>query len=523
MIEFGGTPPVDYSPAMRALMRFSFLAVTLSIVSVASAQVQLGSDVLAANGFKELQGKRVGLITNPSGVNRRGESTIDLLLHAPGVKLVALFGPEHGIYGDVKAGENIAEKADRRTGLPVHSLYGATRKPTPAMLRGLDALVYDLQDTGVRSYTFISTMGLAMEACGEADIEFIVLDRPNPLGGERVEGPMVDDRFRSFVGQWNIPYAYGMTCGELAQMINGEGWIRKPCRLTVVPMTGWRRTMVWRDTGLRWVPTSPNVPRGDSPLYYAATGLFGELAGGSGANIGTRLRRPFECVIAPWLGANKLRAAMNSFGLQGISFPTFGVMFEGQRLQGVSLKIDDPARAPLVAINFYLLDAIETASRRDLFAEAVHRKKDFQMFDKVCGTDEIRRQLRAGRSAREIVDSWRPGEEAFALRREKYLLYTDAVMTKSAPAKEAKPVAPPATKSTAAVETRTPPQPAVANPIPETAPTFVTITVSKGDSAGKIADDFGISASDIAEANPNVNLNKLKVGQKLKIPRNMAK
>src|SRR5438034_4071556 len=132
------------------------------------------------------------------------------------------------------------------------------------MLRGLDALVYDLQDTGVRSYTFISTMGLAMEASAEAGVEFVVLDRPNPLGGERVEGPMVDDRFRSFVGQWNIPYAYGMTCGELAQMINGEGWIRKPCRLTVIRMNGWRRSMVWRDTGLRWTPTSPNVPRGDS-------------------------------------------------------------------------------------------------------------------------------------------------------------------------------------------------------------------------------------------------------------------
>src|SRR5881398_3259219 len=135
-------------------------------------------------------------------------------------------------------------------------------------------------------------------ACAEGGVEFVGLDRPNPLAGERVEGPMVDDRFRSFVGQWNIPYTYGMTCGELARMINGEGWIKKPCKLTVIPMTGWRRTMVWRDTGLRWVPTSPNVPRGDSPLYYAATGLFGELAGSSGASIGTRLKRPFECVIA---------------------------------------------------------------------------------------------------------------------------------------------------------------------------------------------------------------------------------
>src|SRR6266436_1381335 len=195
---------------MFALVRFALLAVVLTLIPEARAQVHLGSEVLAANGFKELQ-----------------------------VKLVALFGPEHGVYGDVKAGENIRDRTDQRTGLPVHSLYGATRKPTPPMLKGLDALVYDLQDTGVRSYTFISTMGLAMEACAEAGVEFVVLDRPNPLGGERVEGPMVDDRFRSFVGQWNIPYAYGMSCGELAQMINGEGWLGKRCKLTVIPMNAW--------------------------------------------------------------------------------------------------------------------------------------------------------------------------------------------------------------------------------------------------------------------------------------------
>src|SRR6266508_4953344 len=350
---------------MRALMAFAFLAGVLALVQVAPAQVQLGSEVLAANGFKELQGKRVGLITNPSGVNRSGESTIDLLRRAPCVKLVGLFGPEHGIYGDVKAGENIRDKTDRRTGLPVHSLYGATRKPTPSMLAGLDALVYDLQDTGVRSYTFIRTMCLAMEACAEAGVEFVVLDRPNPLGGERVEGPMVEDRFRSFVGQWKIPYVYGLTCGELARMINGEGWIKKPCNLTVIAMNGWRRAMVWRDTGLRWTPTSPNVPRGNSPLYYAATGLFGELAGGSGASIGARLKRPFECVIAPWLDAKKMSAAMNHYGMRGVSFPTFSVRYEEERLQGALLKIDDPVRAPLVAINFYLLDGLRKVPGRD--------------------------------------------------------------------------------------------------------------------------------------------------------------
>jgi uncharacterized protein YbbC (DUF1343 family) len=507
---------------MFALVRFALLAGVVTLAPAARAQVQLGSEVLAANGFKELQGKRAGLITNPSGINRNGESAIDLLRSAPGVKLVALFGPEHGVYGDVKAGENIRDKTDQRTGLPVHSLYGTTRKPTPPMLKGLDALVYDLQDTGVRSYTFISTMGLAMEACAEAGVEFVVLDRPNPLGGERVEGPMVDDRFRSFVGQWNIPYAYGMTCGELAQMINGEGWLRKRCKLTVIPMNAWRRSMVWGDTGLRWTPTSPNVPRGNSPLYYAATGLFGELAGGSGATIGTRLKRPFECVIAPWLDANRFSAAMNSYGLRGIRFPTFSVTYEGQRLQGVLLKIDDPVRAPLVAINFYLLDGLRKVAGRDLFVEAVQRKKDFQMFDKVCGTDEIRRQLKTGNSASEIVESWKAGEEAFRQQRRKYLLYTDPALTQSAPASESNPARLNESKAAPAAGPKPPQLPSVTNAVQSPLPPLV-ITVSKGDTAAKIAQDLGVTVSDLAEANPGTNVSRLKVGQKLKVPRPGAK
>ncbi len=496
------------------------LAATVAVGTLLRAQVQLGSEVLAATGFQELQGKRVGLITNPSGLNRGGESTIDLLRRTPGVKLVGLFGPEHGVYGDVKAGENVADKTDRRTGLPVHSLYGATRKPTPEMLKDLDALVYDLQDTGVRSYTFISTMGLAMEACAQARVEFVVLDRPNPLGGERVEGPMVDERFRSFVGQWNIPYAYGMTCGELARMINGEGWIKSPCKLTVIPMKGWQRLMVWRDTGLAWAPTSPNVPRADSPLYYAATGLFGEMAGGSGASIGTRLKRPFECVIAPWLDANKLGAAMNSFGLSGLRFPTFSVVHEGQRMQGVLLKFTDPARAPLVAVNFYMLDGIRRASGRDLFAEATTRKKDFQMFDKVCGTDAIRRELAAGKSAAEIVDSWKANEETFRERRRKYLLYPDDALNRSG--NEAEPVAAVASKPAPATDSRPPVSPPSTNSVPQSRAPLV-ITVSSGDTAAKIAKDFGISVSEIALANPGTNVSQLKSGQKLKIPRNETK
>src|SRR5437763_3127273 len=211
------------SPGVKTAFR-SLLILGACWALTSAAQVKLGNEVLAAGGFKTLQGKRVGLITNPSGVNRNLESTIDVLRAAPGVKLVALFGPEHGIYGDVPAGDSVESRTDPRTGLPVHSLYGATHKPTPEMLKGLDALAYDLQDTGCRSYTYISTMGLAMEACGQAGVEFVVLDRPNPLGGERVEGPMVEEKFRSFVSRWDVPYVYGLTCGEVAQMIVGEHW-----------------------------------------------------------------------------------------------------------------------------------------------------------------------------------------------------------------------------------------------------------------------------------------------------------
>ncbi|HKS37816.1 MAG TPA: exo-beta-N-acetylmuramidase NamZ domain-containing protein [Verrucomicrobiae bacterium] len=493
---------------------FTILALVLAIDI--QAQVQLGSEVLAANGFKELLGKRVGLITNPSGVNRSGQSTIDLLHSAPGVRLVSLFGPEHGVYGDVKAGENIHNKTDKRTGLPVHSLYGGTRKPTPAMLQGLDALVYDLQDTGVRSYTFISTMGLAMEACAVAGVEFIVLDRPNPLGGERAEGPMVEDRFRSFVGQWDIPYAYGLTCGELARMINGEGWIRKPCKLTVIPMKGWRRSMVWQNTGLRWVPTSPNVPRAESPLYYAATGLFGEIAGGSGANIGTRIKRPFECVIAPWLDARKFSAAMNSYGLRGVSFPTFSVTHEGKKLQGVLLKFTDAAHAPLVALNFHLLEGLRQASGRDLFREAVKAKKDFQMLDRVSGSDATRKALLTGRSAADIVNSWKPGEEAFQRERQEYLFYTDELPTPPKVVAQAKPAPGPVAASVPSAS-------ALPLGAPQASPEMMIVTVSKGDTAEKIAKDLGIAASDITLANRGVDLNRLKAGQKLRIPRPSAR
>jgi uncharacterized protein YbbC (DUF1343 family) len=341
------------------------------------------------------------------------------------VKLTALFGPEHGIYGSEFAGTNIESSVDGRTGLKVHSLYGTNHSPSPEMLKGLDVLVYDLQDTGCRAYTYVSTMGVSMQACGKAGVEFVVLDRPNPLGGERIEGPMLEDKFRSMVGKWRVPYVYGMTCGELARMINGERWITNTCKLTVVPMKGWKRSMVWRDTALPWVPTSPHVPHGESPLYQVATGMLGEI-GGVSTGIGYTL--PFQCIAAPGVDAHKLSRSLNDYNLPGVRFnPTiykpYYFSFKDKEVGGAQVYVTDPARAPLTAINIYALEALKKEAGRDLFAEGARTNKTFSMFDKVNGTDATRKALQAGTSAKAIVTSWNAGENEFREMRKKYLLY----------------------------------------------------------------------------------------------------
>jgi uncharacterized protein YbbC (DUF1343 family) len=291
------------------------------------------------------------------------------------------------------------------------------------MLAQIDALVYDLQDVGCRSYTYIASMGAAMDACGRAGKEFIVLDRPNPLGGLRIEGNLLSpdiQRQQSLVARWNIPYVYGLTAGELARMINGERWIANPCRLTVLPMQGWRRDMVWRDTGLPWVPTSPNVRTADAPLHYVSTGILGELGG---VNIGMRMNKQFQIVAAPWLNADRFAARMNSYGLYGTHFSPFRGTSSTNVIQGVEIHFTDPARATLTAVNYHVLDAVKRETGRDLFADAVKRGASFAMFDKVNGTTATRLALQAGRSPREIVQSWARDEAAFRQQREKYLIY----------------------------------------------------------------------------------------------------
>jgi len=388
-------------------------------------RVTLGVETLARSGFKALAGKRVGLITNPSGMDGNLNSSLDVLRGATNFTLVSLFGPEHGIYGDIPAGDKVASRVDKRTGLTVHSLYGATRKPTPEMLQGLDALVFDIQDIGSRSYTYISTMGLAMEACGEAGIEFVVLDRPNPLGGERIEGPLVEDPFRSFVSQWNIPYVHGLTMGELARLIHGEGWIKKPGRLTVAPMSGWKRSTIWEETGLAWVPTSPHIPSPFSARFYAATGILGELGL---VSIGVGYTLPFQCAAMPDLDPHAFAAAMNKRAIPGVVFKPityrpYYAIFKETVISGVQIHITDPRRAPLMPLNFHLLEELNRAAGRNLLLDASKAGKSMAMFDKVNGSDSIRLALEKGTTAAALLESFKPVEAAFRKKRAKYLMY----------------------------------------------------------------------------------------------------
>jgi len=413
---------------------FVLLAALLGLAYMdASAKVTVkpGIEVLRERGFEGLQGKRVGLVTNPSGVDRYLNSTVDILFNAPGVELVALYGPEHGVRGDVYAGGKVSDTRDAATGLPVHSLYGATRKPTPQMLEGIDVMVYDIQDVGARSYTFISTLGLVMEACAAKGIEVMVLDRPNPLGGNKIEGCYVEQPFNSFVSQYRIPYIYGLTVGELAVMINEEGLNRGQlgnqapvkCKLTVIPMEGWERDMLYEDTGLPWVLPSPNIPFKDTPMYYSAAGICGELYGFMDIGIGYTL--PFQVFGATWLDPDKLKARLESYDLPGISFRTIWYKpiagsRKGELVKGLQYFFTDYENARVTETQFYVMQAV---------AELYPDKKAFEiisgygLFDKVCGTDYVRNEFSKRYKVADIKDYWRKDEASFRELSQQYHIY----------------------------------------------------------------------------------------------------
>ncbi len=401
-------------------------AIAATAAITAAAQVKPGVEVLRDGGFAPLQGKRVGLITNPTGVDNSLRSTIDILHEAPGVTLAGLYAPEHGVRGDVHAGDHVATTTDPATGVTVHTVYGSKTKPTPEQLKDIDVLVYDIQDIGCRSFTFISTMGKAMEACAELGIPFVVLDRPNPLGGNKVEGCLVEDSCYSFVSQFPIPYVYGLTPGEVARYINEEGLLPGGlrCDLTVVPMEGWSRDMDFRATGMPWVLPSPHIPTPETALYYPASGILGEIGY---MNIGVGYTEPFKLFCASWVDADALAARLNDLGLPGLLFrpihiKPFYSFGKGEHLAGVEMYVTDAAAAPLSLTQFYVMQELAAMYPDHKPFETCDRGR-LSMFDKVTGSKNIRRLFGRRYRVDDIAPYWDKDAAAFKEKSSKYYLY----------------------------------------------------------------------------------------------------
>lgn len=413
------------------MLRTKLLIIAALAPIIASAQVRPGIEVLRDSGFEGLQGKRVGLVTNPSGVDRELRSTVDILAAAPEVNLVALYAPEHGIRGDIYAGGRVESGRDDSTGLPVHSLYGSTRQPTKDMLKGIDIMVYDIQDVGTRSYTFISTLGLVMRACAEMGIPVMVLDRPNPLGGLKVEGPLVRDGFHSFVGQYKIPYIYGLTVGELANLINEEGLNcgqngkEKPlkCKLSVIRMEGWKRNMLFADTGLPWVLPSPNIPYPENAICYPAAGIVGEF--NNYLNIGIGYSLPFGTFAEEWIDADKLKARLDGYGIPGVAWrtihykPTSGRL-NGKMVHGVQYYFTDYEAATITLTQFYVMQAVHELYGKNPFPSAGDR---ISMINKVTGSDVISTVFAKSMKVSDILDYWNADVADFKRLAKLYRLY----------------------------------------------------------------------------------------------------
>lgn len=411
---------------MNKLLLCTLLGIMSLSTTAKAPKVLTGIDMLERQNFKPLQGKRIGLITNPTGVNRYLKSTIDILHDAPNVQLVALYGPEHGVRGDIYAGAKVQDQKDEKTGLPIFSLYGKTRKATKEMLRGIDALVYDIQDIGSRSFTFISTMGLAMEAAAENGIELIVLDRPNPLGGLHVEGNVVEDDCVSFVSQFRIPYIYGLTCGELAKMLNGERMLANgvQCKLTVIKMKGWKRKMTFADTGLPWIASSPHIPQALTAWYYPTTGIVGELGY---LSIGVGYTLPFQLFAASWIDAEELANAMNAQQMPGVTFRPihlrpFYSTGKGEQLQGIQIHITNYKTVQLTPIQFVLMQEIARLYPEHSVMEHANQQR-FSMFDKVCGSKQIRQRFMLRNQWSDIESYWNKDVKPFKILSKKYYLY----------------------------------------------------------------------------------------------------
>jgi uncharacterized protein YbbC (DUF1343 family) len=383
-----------------------------------ASRVRLGIEVLLQEKVELVQGRRLGLITNPSGVDSKLVATVDRLFRDPRLKLVQLFGPEHGIRGDAPAGEKVEDSRDPVTGLLVESLYGKARRPSKPALQRIDVLLFDIQDVGSRTYTYASTLGEALKAAKESGLRFMVLDRPNPQGGLLHEGPVQTEAHASFIGWGPVPVTHGMTFGELARFYNGE--LDIGCELQVVPMSGWRRAMHWEDTGLIWVPTSPHIPHALHAHLYVATGMVGGVTRNVNEGVGFTL--PFECIAAEWIQGARLAEALTLERLPGVSFrpitytPSYG-RFQGKTLHGVHLHLTDRRSFRPLHTALTLLCTLER--HHPGMVEFI----DEPAFLRHWTDPELIHLIRAKKTATDIEARWADDHRRFAERRRKYLLY----------------------------------------------------------------------------------------------------
>lgn len=380
------------------------------------ATVKTGIEILFSSNLSWLKGKKIGLITNPTGIDANMKSSVDLLFEHPNIKLTALYGPEHGVRGDAQAGEGVKSYTDEKTGLPVYSLYGKTRKPTPDMLKNVDVLLFDIQDVGTRYYTYIYTMAYAMEAAKEHNIPFVVLDRPNPIDGVKVEGPVLEDKYTSFVGLYPIPLRHGMTTGELARMFNKEFHINAD--VTVIKMKNWQRYMTFDDTKLPFVLPSPNMPTVNSTFVYPATGLIE----GTNVSEGRGTTKPFELIGAPYINSNELADHLIRLKLKGVQFrpasftPTFS-KHAGILSHGVQLYVTDRSLFEAVKTGLSIIKAIH-----DLYPN------DFQFlqtgsFDRLIGNGWVKKEINKGTSVKHIMKRYHHDLNTFEKKRKGYLIY----------------------------------------------------------------------------------------------------
>ncbi|MCB1053454.1 MAG: DUF1343 domain-containing protein [Acidobacteria bacterium] len=405
----------------------SFVLLLLPLTACFSPQlrvpVKTGLDILVEQNFAPLKGKRVGLVTHPPSVDRHLVWDVDLFRASDSFELVALFGPEHGLFGQAHAGEKVSDQD--WNGIRLHSLYGQTRKPTPEMLAGLDILVFDLQDIGVRSYTYISTLALVMTACAEVGLPLMVLDRPNPIGGLVIDGPILKPEFQSFVGYVNVPYVHGLTMGEMARWINGE-MLEGKVDLTVIPMHGWHRKMTWPETGLPWVPTSPHIPHWQSAAFCATTGIIGDLGW---VNIGVGYPQPFELIGSPNLDGFELAKRLNALQLPGLHFRPiqyrpFYALFNGQDCQGVQIHVTDPQTIqPLVTCLSMMCLLRDMDAANNPVPTFSDEKK--AAIDRLWGTEQVMDGFRSGQTAEKIAAQWQPEWAQYRNTRLVYLLYSE--------------------------------------------------------------------------------------------------